>query len=336
MKILKKIGLGLVIVVAVLAVIGFFLPAKMSMERSTVINAPSAIIFDQINILKNWEQWSPWVKMDPGVKMSFAGPASGEGASYSWDGEKTGKGAMIITKSTPEEIITSLTFEGDDGKPAIAGFKLAPEGEATKLTWYFDSEVGSNPMHRWMMVIMKGMMGDQFDQGLASIKEIAEKMPVTVPTESAIKVEELPVQAMEYLGVRDTANVATIGMKLGMHYGAIMAAMGKQGLKQQGPVFARYFTDSETNFDMEAAIPVDKAGKVDGNVKPGKLAAGKAVIAHYYGGYMGTPAGHIAVKKYLEANNKKVIGAPYEMYVTDPAMEKDSTKWLTEICYPVE
>jgi effector-binding domain-containing protein len=60
------------------------------------------------------------------------------------------------------------------------------------------------------------------------------------------------------------------------------------------------------------------------------------VIAHYYGGYMGTPAGHIAVKEYLEANNKKVIGVPWEMYVTDPTLEKDSTKWLTEICYPVE
>jgi effector-binding domain-containing protein len=336
MKMLKNIGLGLLIAVALLAVIGFFLPAKMNMERSTVINAPVANIYDQINILKNWEQWSPWVKMDPGVKMSFAGPASGEGAMYSWDGEKTGKGTMTITKSTPEEIITSLSFDGDDGKPAVSGFRLSPEGDATKLTWYFNSEVGANPMHRWMMVIMKGMMGDQFAQGLASIKEIAEKMPVKATSESSIKVEELPIQAMEYLGVRDTANVATISMKMGTHYGEIMAAMSKQGLKQRGPVFARYFTDSETNFDFEAAIPVDKAGKADGNVKPGKLAAGKAVIAHYYGGYMGTPAGHIAVKQYLEANNKKVIGAPWEMYVTDPTLEKDSSKWLTEICYPVE
>jgi effector-binding domain-containing protein len=336
MKILKKIGLGLLITVALLAVIGFFLPAKMNMERSTVINAPAANIHDQINILKNWEQWSPWVKMDPGVKMSYSGPASGEGASYSWDGENTGKGSMVITKSTSEEILMNLSFEGEDGKPSLVSFKFTPSGEAIKLTWSMYSEISANPMHRWMMVIMKGMMGDQFDQGLASIKEIAEKMPVKATSESSIKVEELPVQAMEYLAIRDTANVATISMKMGTHYGAIMAAMTKQGLKQQGPVFARYFTDSETNFDFEAAIPVDKAGKAEGSIKPGKLAAGKAVIAHYYGGYMGTPAGHIAVKQYLEASNKKVIGVPWEMYVTDPTLEKDSTKWLTEICYPVE
>jgi effector-binding domain-containing protein len=334
MKTIKKIGLGLLVLIVLLAIISVFLPSKMAMERSIIINAPASNAFEQINTLKNWEKWSPWKKMEPTAKMTYNDIASGEGASYSWAGEKTGEGTLTITKSTPEEIVTKLDFK--DQGTSEAGFRLAPEGNATKLTWYFNSEVGANPMHRWMMVIMKGMMASQFDDGLKSIKDLAEKMPVATASESAIKVEELPVQAMEYLAVRDTATVATIGMKLGKNYGAIGAAMAKQKLTQQGPVLAIYYSDSETNFDFDAAVPVNKAGKADGNVKPGKLAAGNAVVAHYYGGYMGTPAGHMAIHEYLKAHNKKVIGAPYEMYVTDPGMEKDSSKWLTEICYPVE
>jgi effector-binding domain-containing protein len=29
-------------------------------------------------------------------------------------------------------------------------------------------------------------------------------------------------------------------------------------------------------------------------------------------------------------------GAPMELYVTDPMMEKDTAKWLTEIVFPIK
>jgi effector-binding domain-containing protein len=31
-----------------------------------------------------------------------------------------------------------------------------------------------------------------------------------------------------------------------------------------------------------------------------------------------------------------VIGAPWEVYVTDPMVEKDTAKWQTDIYYPVQ
>ena len=33
---------------------------------------------------------------------------------------------------------------------------------------------------------------------------------------------------------------------------------------------------------------------------------------------------------------KKISGPIREVYVTDPGMEKDTTKWLTEIIFPIE
>ena len=60
------------------------------------------------------------------------------------------------------------------------------------------------------------------------------------------------------------------------------------------------------------------------------------LVVSYMGPYEGTPAGHEAAETYIKTNNLEVIGAPWEKYVTDPMTEKDSTKWLTEICYPVK
>jgi effector-binding domain-containing protein len=81
---------------------------------------------------------------------------------------------------------------------------------------------------------------------------------------------------------------------------------------------------------------VNKAGKADGDVKPGLYKGGNMVVASFYGPYEQTPAGHEAADAFIKANGKKIIGAPWECYVTDPMMEKDTAKWLTEICYPVE
>ena len=60
------------------------------------------------------------------------------------------------------------------------------------------------------------------------------------------------------------------------------------------------------------------------------------VVASFYGSYDQTPAGHKAADDFIQKNGKKVVGAPWEIYVTDPMVEKDPKKWLTEICYPVE
>src|ERR1051325_293703 len=99
MKILKKIGIAILSLIVLLVVISFFLPGNMNVERSVVINAPAPVVFDQVNTLKNWEQWSPWQMMDSTMKITYSGPASGKGAGYSWTSKDMGVGTMTLTES---------------------------------------------------------------------------------------------------------------------------------------------------------------------------------------------------------------------------------------------
>ena len=32
------------------------------------------MVYDQVNTLKNWENWSPWHKIDKGMKLTYSGP----------------------------------------------------------------------------------------------------------------------------------------------------------------------------------------------------------------------------------------------------------------------
>ncbi len=333
MKILKKILLVFAVLIVVLAIIGWMMPSSLHIERSLNMKAPTASIFNQVNVMKNWENWSPWKAMDPEMKVTYNNIPSGNGASYSWVGEKTGVGKMTLSDVKENETIgTILEFEGQ--KEAMSGFRFEKEGEETKVVWYFDSEIGNNPFMRLFWKMGVGMMEDTFDKGLASLSEAAEKNPVAATPSYNIEVKTMP--ASDYLFIHDTASIATIGQKLGMHYGVIGEAMQTQKLEQAGAPFAIYYSESETNWEMDACIPVSKAGKTSGSIKTGKYPGGNMLVVSYMGPYEGTPAGHDAAHTYITANNLEIIGAPWEKYVTDPMTEKDSTKWLTEICYPVK
>jgi hypothetical protein len=181
MKIVKRILLVIVCLVILGAIIGLFLPSKFTMQRSVVINADQKIIFDQINILKNWPAWSPWIKMDPNTKLTYSGPESGVGATYSWQSEKTGEGTLVISESIPYQ---SVSFDMDfkkEGK-AISGYKIEKAENGNTLIQWFESDMGNNPFNKLMSVTGgKWFLQSKFDEGMNSIKSIAESMPPTQP-----------------------------------------------------------------------------------------------------------------------------------------------------------
>src|SRR6184192_2987520 len=83
---IKKILIGLAVIVVVLVVIIALQSSTYHVERSTTINAPASVVFAQVNDFHNWNAWSPWAKMDPAMKQTFEGAPAGTGAIYAWAG----------------------------------------------------------------------------------------------------------------------------------------------------------------------------------------------------------------------------------------------------------
>jgi len=83
---------------------------RLSPHRQITIAAPAAAIFPRVNDLRQWDDWSPWAKLDPNAKISFEGPLAGPGAMFHWSGnDKVGAGTMTITESKPNERIATRT-----------------------------------------------------------------------------------------------------------------------------------------------------------------------------------------------------------------------------------
>ena len=183
---LKKVLLviGGIIVLALL--VSLVLPSKVPVERSIVINAPAAKIFNEVNSLQKWSAWDPWQKKDPNVQNNYTGPESGVGNTNTWksDHKEVGSGSQTITESLPNETIKSKMLFGDAGEEygeAIGFFHFVSEGENTKVIWGMDMDLGMNPIARYFGLMMDGTIGKDFEQGLTNLKAHVESLPDEAP-----------------------------------------------------------------------------------------------------------------------------------------------------------
>lgn len=85
---LKKVLLVLVALIAVFAVVVALQPSEFHVERTITIDGPASKVFGEVNDFHKWEAWSPWADLDPDAKVSFEGPAAGEGTVMTWAGNR--------------------------------------------------------------------------------------------------------------------------------------------------------------------------------------------------------------------------------------------------------
>lgn len=178
-KIARITGIVVVAVVAIVAMVGAFLSPKSHMERSIVMNAQPAAIFQQINSFKNFSKWSPWMEKDPNAKTTLEGPEAGVGAKMSWESKELGNGSQwIIESEENKHLKTGMKFTDFDGA-FTSDIHLEPVEGGTKVTWTYDGDVSgtgmaSSIMGKIMGQFMDGMMGPDYERGLSKLKTIAE------------------------------------------------------------------------------------------------------------------------------------------------------------------
>ena len=168
---LKIVFVFLAIVVVAMLVIG----KKYHYEKSIVINAPVEKVWQNVNSMKAVNSWSPFLDYDKNMKQTYSGVSGQVGDTYHWSGnDEAGEGEEKITALEPNKkssvnIRFIKPFEGN----ADADVILESQGNATKVTWTFNTEM-NYPMNL-MKLTMDSQMDKDFGKGLQKLKEISEK-----------------------------------------------------------------------------------------------------------------------------------------------------------------
>ena len=132
MKALKYIVLILLILFIGCSTYVAVQPNSYDISRTRTINAPSAVIYNEIIDFKNWSAWSPWIEKDPTLSFTYPEKTSGVDGSYSWEG-KDGKGTMkTLSAIENDSIWQELKFE--NFPPSNVYWKFKESGQRKNLS----------------------------------------------------------------------------------------------------------------------------------------------------------------------------------------------------------
>ena len=173
----------LILAVMALAVCISVQPTDFVISRTTTFAAPVNVVFAQVNNLRNWNNWSPWARLDPSAKITYSGPAFGVGSSMHWAGNSNiGEGTMTLTQSAPDKQISfDLAFQEPLSGKSVATFDFKPIAGLTEVTWTMRGT--NNFVGKAVTLFMncEKMLGGQFEQGFANLRAIVEKKDFSAP-----------------------------------------------------------------------------------------------------------------------------------------------------------
>jgi uncharacterized protein YndB with AHSA1/START domain len=177
---IKKTLIGLAAIVAVFLIIAATRPADFRVERSALLSASPAALFEHVNDHHKFAAWNPFMKLDPNVKNTYSGPDSGVGAVCSWEGNRNvGAGSCTIIESKPGELVRCrMDWKRPMEGTATVDFTFKPEGDKTLVTW---AMYGKNNFTGKMMSLFMDcdkMCGPQFEKGLADLGTVAAGSPL--------------------------------------------------------------------------------------------------------------------------------------------------------------
>jgi effector-binding domain-containing protein len=331
MKIFKRILIALLVIIVALLIFAAFLPSNYTVTRAVVINNTSENISKKIVDFQEWNNWSPWIGIDKTEKYTF-NDTIGIGAKMEWTGDTIGEGNMTITGITKDTIKYDLIFMAPWKSVSAGSFSFAKADAGTTVTWTNKGELAW-PLMRLMGFIMNfdKMMGPDFEKGLAKLKTTVENS-----SKYSYNIIEKDVPSSTIATVHNKIKMEEIADVLGKSYGSIQELMAKQGAQMAGAPMAITIAYDSLSWEFEAAIPIDKEIKGNDKVQVKKSYAGKVIYLSYMGPYNGTYQAYIELESYKKEKGYTDNGGPWEVYVTDPTTEPDTSKWITEIYFPVK
>ncbi len=191
MRVVTSFFVLLIFLLVGAAVGGLFLPATTQVERSVILNSDQATVFDYVNNLQNFRQWSPWSRKDPDMAVNDDGSEEGIGASMQWSSEEPeiASGRMSITSSVPFEHVKAELDFGAMGT-AESYFDLMPEDAGTRLVWGLQKDHGMNVFSRYVGLLMDRWIGPDYEEGLQNLKQLVDALPRIYSREIKYTIED--------------------------------------------------------------------------------------------------------------------------------------------------
>ncbi|HEY0975554.1 MAG TPA: SRPBCC family protein [Solimonas sp.] len=340
MRALKWLFIVIVALIVGVVVGGFFLPDQARVERSIVVSSKPSTVYTALNGFGQFNRWSPWADLDPQTRYTLSGPLIGVGARLAWasDDPNVGAGSQEIIEVVPDERVRMrLIFAGFDSEN-YSTHQLVPEGEGTRVVWSYDTQFHGNLLGRYFGLMLDGMLGPDYEKGLARFKEVVEGLPQDDLSAHDITLVDVPSRPIAYVAGVTRAEEAE--PTLAAAYRSIEAYFAANGLMAAEPPLAitRHFDDATKQWRFEAALVPNRdelPPPADSTVQLGRTYTGPALRVSHRGAAADLDAAYQAMIVFKSVASLQDNGDSWEQYRegVPGASTADAT---TEVFWPVK
>jgi hypothetical protein len=175
LKRMRSIKMFVIVVAGMLACLGvvtLFLPSKVTVSKSILINATGAEVAKEIETFKNWKDWYPAFQNQ---HIVVATSQKNDSSFVTLTDERQRKLSMSMIKSGPRNIDILLLAE--DKKNITYQFIFSPgRNGQTQVTWNINTTLDWYPWKKIAGIFLDKVTGPQYQEALQNLKSAVEKM----------------------------------------------------------------------------------------------------------------------------------------------------------------
>ncbi len=306
----KTIVVLLIALIALPGVSYFFIPSAMVIDKSVLVNNNIRSAYRCFSESRNWPKWWP--------QKTTEGKLVLDGNTYHVK-DKTASSVFVDIQTTSLNIPSSFTF-------------IPGEKNELKLNWVANFPGTKNPIKRL--------------QYYFSAKKIAAQIETILKRMSDFGSTTLNLYALDIRreSVKDSALVSILDSSIG-YPSAEKIYHWVQQLREYVNIQKAQVTDSpminlvtkdKIHYQLKVALPTSRPLPSNGKIEyRWMLPGGNILVADVKGGQLSIDSAFATMENYVQDHELSAPAIPFYSYITNRLAEKDSTKWVTRIYYPV-
>ena len=309
---MKKWFIRIIIICVLLLAISIyiFIPAQLTFSESVLSQANSKAAYRCLTDKNQWQQL-------------FGKPVTENTFNYN--------GAQYIIN---EKTIDGLVVHIKDGDTSTKGvIRILPlANDSSAIVWESSVSTGLNPVKKMNLFFYRKETTENMAGILENIKHYLNKEENLY---DGLQISKEKIKDRMLIALKST-------YKFYPDYESIYETINKlqQYATQKGAHVTNYTMLNITKFDSAdyqamVAIPISKEIKATGNMELKNLILGNILVTKITGGTTTILNAEKAMENYLNDHGLESPGIPYQSLITNRVTEKDTTKWITKLNYPV-
>lgn len=312
----KMIAVLAALVIISLVLIYTFIPGTITVSKSVFVKANEDAVFRKLRNDSSWTDWWPG-----------SSSVNNQGKRvFTWNE----KNNFLVMGEFFNAIRIGSSLDGDSSE-SILSF-LPGNKDSMEVRWQTSFTTDKNPITRVREYFFANRINAAFDAIINTLgKYISEvKNIYGFP----FKEETVPFEFL--VSIKDKFDHDPTTVEIYSMINKLKPYIQQNEAKETGsPLLYTWLADS-THFEAQLAVPIDK--KIPetkefslkwmlkgGNIIAANVSGGKQTVAHAMK----------AIDLYVGDHKRNRVAIPFQQLITNRLTEKDTSKWVTKVYYPV-